>query len=116
MKVKRRIIIAKWYSTDLIEVRWESRTRNKAQERGATGHKALNVGARPGGSNTRRSERWPSRCLRGEVDDEREMGAGRCDGTVMVRCDDDEADEVRVQKGRWKTRGSRRHQPIPPNL
>jgi len=29
----------------------------------------------------------------GEVDDEREMGAGRCDGTLMVRRDDDEADE-----------------------
>ena len=39
--------------------------------------------------------------MRGEVDDEREMGARRWDGTVMVRWDDDGA-EARVHKGRWK--------------
>ena len=39
--------MVKWYSTDLIEAKWESRARNEALERGTTRHKALNVSARP---------------------------------------------------------------------
>jgi len=63
----------------------------------------------------RRSEGWAARCLRGVVVDEREMGAGRCDGTMMLRLDGDGADGARVREGRWESRGSCRRQPIPPN-
>jgi len=99
---KRKIIVASRYSTNLIEKKRGVRTGNEARERETKGNGALHVGARPGGSNTRRSGRWAARCLRGEVDDEREMGAGRCDATVMVQCDNDGADEARVHKGGWK--------------
>ena len=65
------------------------------------------------GITTRRSERQTARWLRGEVDDEREMGVGQCDGTVVLRCDGDGADEARIHEGRWKRWGSCRRQPIP---
>jgi len=41
MKVEGRIIIAKRYSTDLIEAGRESRTRDEARERGTKGKRGL---------------------------------------------------------------------------
>jgi len=57
------------------------------------GNEALHVGTRRRGSNMRRSEQWAARCLRGKVDNEREMGTRQWDGAVMVQSDDDGADE-----------------------
>jgi len=45
--------------------------------------------------------------LRGVVVDEREMSAGRYNGTIMVQCDGsgDGVYEVRVYEGRWENPG-----------
>jgi len=47
LRDKGEIIVRDGYSTNLIEARRGSRTRDKTQERGTTEHKGLNVGARP---------------------------------------------------------------------
>jgi len=64
------------------------RTRHKTP---IGGNEALHVGAKPGGTGTRGSRRWVATILKGEIDSEREMGAGRCD--------DDRANEARNSEG-----------------
>jgi len=95
-------------STNLIETGREPRTENgkRGTREGDKGERGLahpTVGARPGGTNIRRSERWATRSLRHEIDDEGEMGGERCDGMMT-------SGETRVDEGRC------RRQPIPPNL